>query len=212
MTLRFTQVSLHSLDHGQLWTSKLVLEEPVAEVDGQVDAVYSINWVDWAVVLHVHRHKLVADLGCVLCSIGKTELDCFHFMSNIRVLWKINLIRLYTFGPPDMIQALSEEYDESQNHFVEARIGFLWNLVQIQSESFIDQHLVSSRLIQIKVWIKVMAPATLLPVKTVGLKFWRVIRHDLLLLTLFILSVCDVSLVLGIILLLVLRFVSATKL
>ena len=56
-----------------------------------------------------------------------------------------------------------------------------------------------------------MAPAALLPVKTVRLELWRVIRNDFLLLTILILSVGDIGLVLGIVLLLVLRFVSATK-
>lgn len=83
---------LKSLDHGKTATGELVLEQPVAQVDGQVDAVHTINREHAAVVLHVHGYELVADLGRVLGRVGLAELSRLHFVLDFWVLGQVDLV------------------------------------------------------------------------------------------------------------------------
>ena len=75
----------------------------MAEIEGQVDAVSSLDGEQWLVVFDVHCDELVADFRRVLCCVCKTELRGLHFLVNVRVLCKINLVRLYAFGPPNVV-------------------------------------------------------------------------------------------------------------
>ena len=53
-------------NHGQLGAGKLALEQPVAQVDGEVDLVMLRDVEDILLVLHIHRHELVANFWGVL--------------------------------------------------------------------------------------------------------------------------------------------------
>lgn len=159
-----------SLDHGQLAAGELVLEQPVAEVNSQVDAVHSVDAEYAAVVLHVHSHELVANLGRVLSRVRQTELRGLHFLMNFRVLRKVNLVGLDALGPPNVVQALPEEDHECKHDAEEARVGLQGNLVEVHCEGLVNQHEVAGLVIQIHVCFVVVPPAALLPRGSIGLQ------------------------------------------
>ena len=63
-----------SRDHGQLGARVLVLKEPVAHIDGQIDLLAFDDFEFALVLLHVDRHKFVADLWRVLGRVDEAEL------------------------------------------------------------------------------------------------------------------------------------------
>ena len=87
-------VDVGSGDHAQLRAGELVLEQPVTEVDGQVDLVGLADFHQVAVLVHVDRHKVVADFGCVLCGVGKAKF-VFRSFCNLRVLFYESLLALH---------------------------------------------------------------------------------------------------------------------
>jgi len=51
-----------SSNHSEFGTGELALEEPVAQIDGEVNLVVFCYIKYRFLIFHVHRHKLVADL------------------------------------------------------------------------------------------------------------------------------------------------------
>ena len=63
-----------SRNHRQLGARVLILKEPVAHIDSQID-LFTFDDFEFAfVLLHVDRHKFVADLWRVLSSVYQAEL------------------------------------------------------------------------------------------------------------------------------------------
>ena len=56
-----------STDERELGARELALEEPMAQIDSQVNLIMLLDVKDRLLVLHVNCHELVADLGSVLC-------------------------------------------------------------------------------------------------------------------------------------------------
>ena len=188
-----------------------MLEQPVAQVDGQVDAVHSVDVEKFPVVFHVHSHELVADLGGVLGRVREAELGILHLFLDFGVLGHIDLLRLNALGPADVVQALAEENDECQHHTVEGRIRLLGDVVQVDSECLVDHHLIAGCLVQSDVLVEVVTPATLLPRDSVVRKPTGLVWLGLFILVSVFLGLSDLSLELYVVLLLILTLVGARK-
>ena len=52
----------------------MALEEPVAEIDGQIDLVRPLNLEQVLILVNIDSHEFVADLRCVLSCIYEAEL------------------------------------------------------------------------------------------------------------------------------------------
>lgn len=189
-----------------------MLEQPVAQVDRQVDAVNAVDVEQLPIVFHVHGHELVADLGGVLSRVREAELGILHLFLDFGVLGDIDLLRLNALGPADVVEALTEENDECQHHAVEGRIRLFADVVQVDGECLVDHHLIAGRLVQSDVLVEVVTPATLLPRDTVVRKATGLVRLGLFVLVSVFFGLRDLSLQLTIVLLLILTLVGARKL
>ena len=108
----------NSGDHRQLGAGELALEEPVAEVDGQVDLVMLGNVVDILLVLHVDSHELIADLGGVFGVVHEAELLGLNVLLQVGVVVKSDSFTFDLLAPSVLVQALSEEDHVGQHDFV----------------------------------------------------------------------------------------------
>ena len=59
-----------SRDHGQLGARVLVLKEPVAHIDGQIDLLAFDDFEFALVLFHVDRDEFIANLWRMLCSVN----------------------------------------------------------------------------------------------------------------------------------------------
>jgi len=123
----------------------------VAEVDGQVDLVRLRDVELVAFVLHVHRHELVADLGCVLGVVHQAEILRVHLLLELLVLVELDALALYFLLPPDLVQALPEEYDVHKHDLVETLVHLLRDFVQVKGKNLVHKHTLPVLLAQVVV-------------------------------------------------------------
>lgn len=131
----------HSSDHGQFGAGELALEEPMAEVDGQIDLVVLGYVNDRFLVLHVHCDELVADLGRVLGVVDQAELLVGDIRLELWVVLELDALAFDLLAPAILVEALSEEDHVSQDDFVIALVDSVTHPVQIQGEDLVNQHL-----------------------------------------------------------------------
>lgn len=108
-----------SCNHGQLAASELILEQPVAQVNCQVNLIWFTNLKQALVLLHENGDEFVADFWSVLCRIDKAELLSARHLCYLRMLLQINLLRFYSLLPADLVKALAEVNHEGHNSAVE---------------------------------------------------------------------------------------------
>lgn len=92
-----------SSDHAELGTRELILEQPVAEVDGQIYLVGLTDLHQMPVLIHVDRHKVVADFGSVLSRVCKAEFVILRSLRELRLLLQQNLIALDALLPSNLV-------------------------------------------------------------------------------------------------------------
>ena len=90
----------------------------MAKVYCQIDAVRSLNSEHVSVLLHVYRHELVADFGCVLSRVRETELSGLHELLDVLTVVEIYLFALNSLRPSNLVQALPKKYDKRENSLV----------------------------------------------------------------------------------------------
>lgn len=110
-----------------------------------------------------------------------------------------------------MIQTLAEEDHKCKYHAVEAGVGLERDLVQVEGEGLVDQHLVAGLLVQVNVRIVVVAPALLLPRDAVLLQLGWLVRHKFILSVFVFFSVGNLRLEQCLVPLLVAALVGATE-
>jgi len=58
----------------------------VAEVDGEVNLIRPLDFVEMFVLVDIHRNEFVADLRCVFSGVDKAELLVVNSLSKLRFL------------------------------------------------------------------------------------------------------------------------------
>jgi hypothetical protein len=107
-----TNYLIHSLYHCKFAAGELVLEQPMAEVYRQVDAVRALNSKHVAMFFDVNCHKLIANFRCVLSRVGETKLGGLHKLLDVQTMIKVDFLALDALGPPNLVQALPKENHE----------------------------------------------------------------------------------------------------
>ena len=117
----------------------MVLKEPVAEVDGQIDLV-GLRYVELtvALVLHVDSHELVADLRSVLRVVGQAELFLLHAVAELGLLVKLDSFTFNLLVPAELVQALAEKDGVGQDDLIELLIDSLGYSKQVESKDLVD--------------------------------------------------------------------------
>lgn len=108
-----------SSDHAELAAGELVLEQPVAQVDCEIDLVRLANFHQVTVLVHVHGHEVVADFRSVFGGIGQAELVVLRGFCELWLLFEKDFVALDALLPANLVEALSEEDHVSQDSFVE---------------------------------------------------------------------------------------------
>jgi hypothetical protein len=128
----------------------VLLEEPVAQVDRQVDLVRFGDLDLVLLVLQVHRHELVADLRRVLSVVIEAEvrLVLLSLVLGLRLGLALSvavlLLRLQLLLPADLVEALPKQ-DHVRQHSVrvELLLDLLGDLKQVVGEDLVHFHAVS---------------------------------------------------------------------
>lgn len=136
---------IYSANHSQLGAGEVLLKEPVAQVDGEINLVW-LGDLDLSLsCFQVNGHEFVANFRSVLCVILQAEIlllvSISRSCSSRLVRRPILLLTLLLLGPSNLIKALAEQ-DHVREHglLVIIIFDFLRNGVQIESEYFIDFH------------------------------------------------------------------------
>ena len=127
-----------SCDHRQLGARVLILKEPVAHIDSQID-LFTFDDFEFAfVLLHVDSHKFVADLWRVLSCVHQTELVLLELVEffGLRLL-----VALPPLLPADLVEALAKEDDEGEYCAVECVVNLLAHSVEVEGERLIYEHI-----------------------------------------------------------------------
>jgi hypothetical protein len=103
----------------------LVGEEPVAEVDGEVDLIGLCNLEDSFALLHVNRNEFIADFWSVLRGVHKAELLRAHLLGNVRLNLEVELLTFDALLPADLVETLAEVNYEGYYCLVKLRIQLL---------------------------------------------------------------------------------------
>ena len=90
----------------------------MAEVDGQIDLVVLGNVNDRFLVLHVHRHELVADLGCMLGVVHQAELFVGDIGLELWVVLELDALAFDLLAPAVLVEAFAEKDHVGQHDFV----------------------------------------------------------------------------------------------
>ena len=115
----------------------------MTQVDRQIDLVVLGNVENVLLVLHVHRHEFVADLGCMLRIVDETELFRLDVQLQLGVVLKSDAFALNLLAPPIFVEALSEEDHVREHCFVVELVYPIAHAVQIQSKDLVHKHLLA---------------------------------------------------------------------
>jgi hypothetical protein len=125
----------------------VVLEQPVAQVDCQVDLVGFRDLDLVLLVLEVDRHEFVADLWGVLGVVVHAEIALLVSDRRIRLLLlsvssRVLVVALRLLLPSQLIEALSEEnHIRKHGIYVELLFDLLGNSIKVQSKDLVDTHI-----------------------------------------------------------------------
>lgn len=157
-----------SCDHGQLRTCELLIEEPVTHIDGQINllALDDLNFT--LVLLHVDCNEFIADFRSMLSTVDGAEWLLFKLL---KVFWLSFCVVLFALSPSDFVQAFAEEDDEGKDSLVERVVDLLGDIVEVEGENFVNEHLQFLILGQVVV---VSSPALSLPVTFFCVFIWVV--------------------------------------
>lgn len=67
-----------SCDHTELGASELTLEQPVTQIDGEVNLIRPLDLIEMLVLVNIDGHELVANLRSMLGCVDKAELLCVN--------------------------------------------------------------------------------------------------------------------------------------
>jgi hypothetical protein len=81
----------------------------MTKVDSQINLVVLGNIEDVFFVLHVHRHKLVANFRSVLSIVYRAEKLSFDVLFQLKVAFKFDAFTLDLLAPAILIKAFSEK-------------------------------------------------------------------------------------------------------
>lgn len=96
-------------NHGELGAGKLALEQPVAQVNGEINLIVLRDVEDVLLVLHVHRHELVADFWRMLCIVNRAEKLPLNVLLKLDVAFKFDALALNFLAPAILVEAFSEK-------------------------------------------------------------------------------------------------------
>jgi hypothetical protein len=158
--------SASSCNHGQLRTCELLIEEPVTHIDGQVN-LFALDYLNFTLVfLHIDCNEFIADFRGMLSTVGRAEWLLFKLL---KVFWLSFCIVLFALSPSDFVQAFAEEDDEGKDSLVERVVDLLGDIVEVEGENFVNEHLQFLILGQVVV---VSSPALSLPVTFFCVFIW----------------------------------------
>lgn len=70
----------------------MILEEPVTQIYSQINLVRLRNIVHVLVLVHVDRHKLIADFWRMFRGVYEAKLFCADLLFKVRLLIQLNLL------------------------------------------------------------------------------------------------------------------------
>ena len=109
----------------------------MAEVNRQVDLVVLGDVKDVLLVLHVHSHKLVANLWCMLGVVNQTKLLGLDIDFQLWIILKSDAFTLDLLAPAVFVEAFSEEDDVGEHNPVVELVDPIAHSVQIESKDFV---------------------------------------------------------------------------
>jgi len=90
----------------------------MAQVDCEVDLIMLRDVINVFLVLHVYRHKLVADFRRMLCIVYQAELLGLYVVLQFWVVFESYTFTLDFLSPAIFVQTFSEEDHVGQHNFV----------------------------------------------------------------------------------------------
>ena len=130
----------NSSNHSQFWAGELALEQPVAQVDGQIYLIMFSYVYDWFFVLHVYSHEFIANLWCMFCIVNHAELLVSNIILHLWVVLQLDAFTLDFLTPSVLVQTLSEKDDVGQNNLVVILIDPVAHSEEVKSKDFIHEH------------------------------------------------------------------------
>lgn len=115
----------------------------MAEVDGEVNLVMLRDVEDALLVLHVHRHKLVANFWRVLSVVHRAEELSLDVLLKLDVAFKFDSFTLNFLAPAILVEALSEKDHVSQDSSVVVLVNPVAHPVEVQSKDLVHKHVLA---------------------------------------------------------------------
>ena len=112
----------------------------MAQVDCEVDLVMFRDIKYVFLVLHVNRHKLIANFRCMLGIVNHAELLVGHVIFHFWIVFQFDALTFDLLAPTVFVKALSEEDNVGENDLVVVLVDSIAHSVQIESKNFIYQH------------------------------------------------------------------------
>mmetsp|Transcript_39602 Transcript_39602/g.60591 ORF Transcript_39602/g.60591 Transcript_39602/m.60591 type:complete len:348 (-) Transcript_39602:10-1053(-) len=107
--------------------------------------------IDALLVLHVHSHELVADLGRVLGVVHLAEQVVLDLGLHLGVVLQHDLLALDFLAPAVLVQALAEENHIGEHGLVVGLVDAVAHAVQVQGEDLVHQHFLAVFVVQVVV-------------------------------------------------------------
>ena len=101
------------------------------------------DFEDIFLVLHVYRHKFIADLWSMLSVVHKAELLGLNFKLELWVVVQLDAFGFNLLAPAILVQALSEEDNVGKYRLVVVLVNAVAHPVKIESKDLINQHLLT---------------------------------------------------------------------
>jgi hypothetical protein len=128
----------------------LILEEPVTQIDGQINLVGFRNLkLCVSFLLHENSDELIANLRCMLCVVDQAELLTLRLDLPLGLLLKLDTLGLKLLRPAQVVQALAKEDGIGKRRPVELLVDPLRELEKIEREDLIDKHLLAFDLTEV---------------------------------------------------------------
>jgi hypothetical protein len=121
----------------------LALEQPVAKVDGKIDLVVLRDIEDVFLVLHVHRHELVANFWRVFGVVNRAEELPLNVLLQLDIAFKFDALALNFLSPAVLVEALSEEDHVGEDRAVVILVDPVAHPVEIERENLVHQHVLA---------------------------------------------------------------------